>query len=92
MSESGIFYKLDASGQIVDSVALTPEPVETLSGHVARAANGAAIVTYAGKVHVIVSSDRPVGPPIVRPMTPRSLAARAAKAAALARVPEPAPL
>lgn len=96
-AESGFFFKMNASGQIVESVQLTDEPIEVLSGHVARDRAGRAYVTYAGLVHVIAGSSEPTSSLGV-PVSPdqrriaRMQTARTAKFAGLAHAPEPPPL
>lgn len=91
VTEFGLLYKIDANSQIVETVQLTDEPIEVLSGHIARDRAGRLYVTYAGRVHVIASSGTP---PIITPPTAATIrrmdAARVTKQAAM-RTPDPGP-
>jgi hypothetical protein len=94
VTEFGILYKFDAASQIVESVQLTEEPIEVLSGPIARDRAGRLYASYAGRVHVIASSGQPSPAAIFTPK-PEAIArmarAHAAKQAAPAQSPDPGP-
>ncbi len=92
MSESGIYYKFGARGQILETVALTSDPVSVMPGY--QAANGKYhAVSYAGFVFLIGSSSVDPGPQqAIASRTTATLArGQDARRAALANTPEPGP-
>lgn len=82
------FYKIDAAGHLVDSVQLTPDSIEVLSGPVAVDRRGRRYVSYAGSVFVVSSDGTPTTP--LRPSHPGRSTRRLATLKAV-DTPEPGP-
>lgn len=93
VTEFGVVYKLDSASHIVESLQITDEPVEVLSGQISRDGAGDLIVSYAGRVHVIASGG--AGPAHAAAPSAAAIrhvdAGRAAKAAARRTITPPPP-
>lgn len=91
VTEFGVLYLLDANSNIVESLQITPDPIEVLSGQISRNRRGDLIVSYAGRVFVVVKSG--TAPALAAAPSSRVRATieagRARKRAALGRVVEP---
>jgi hypothetical protein len=88
VTEFGVLYKLDDRSQIVETLQILDEPIEVLSGQISRDRMGDLIVSNAGRIHVIASSQtrsRTMSLAVAAPspsVVTRMAAGRAAKARA----------